>query len=349
MLPNASLPQASEPEMHKIQEKLVSSFARYMVWAKGHPLLHGMLSEYFNPFPIQSGWGWFIPNGHIFGSAGLCMASPSWLEKAPPISELSNISSEISASTIDLRIAAEIIYLNEFNPLPRPHTLPCPPVECRELLIDALFADPQLNFPDPEIEFERLLSWIQSELRSHPVILFCRELGKPQWIIGAIGQRPTFFRDLPDACIVVDAAEKRILDYCQSKGLALPPILTKTEARTRKYPQSKNYLLITELKERESPAIQKLISERGAVTAEMTGWCIDPSYQIEHPADAYFCISDHIPFTHFRSYLEKCEFSLLTLIEPPSPLIAHKLSSLGWNVRVIPGISEKIYDPDFFY
>ena len=54
ILPNCHIPHPSSTDSAPIQEMLIPSFARYMAWAKGHPLLHSMLPEYFNAFPVQS-------------------------------------------------------------------------------------------------------------------------------------------------------------------------------------------------------------------------------------------------------------------------------------------------------
>lgn len=81
---------------------------------------------------------------------------------------------------------ADFIYLGEICPIKRKHCYPLPNINCQSLVVDTLFANPNLNFPNQKIELDRLIKWIFNEISEHPVVIFCGELGKPQLIAAEI-------------------------------------------------------------------------------------------------------------------------------------------------------------------
>jgi Cft2 family RNA processing exonuclease len=282
-------------------------------------------SKIFNECEIS-----LIPTGHISGSAGLSVAALDSPNKVDYLIEQRKRG----------RLAADLVYLNEYCPWARPHVYSPPPVVCNQLVLDGLFLDPKLELPNQEAELNRFLKWHEETIQQSPIIIFCQELGKPQFIISAIyqylqHQNPqNNHRSIPqDYAIVLSAAMKRIQD-CSVQGFPTPsvPILTKQEARKQKYPTQKNYLLFALPAERNESAILKLIEKRQARTAEITGWCVDPSYRQSHPASEYFALSDHASYMDTLLYLQKSSARQIMMINTRNSVGIHALRREGFNV-----------------
>ena len=258
---------------------------------------------------------WLIPAGHVVGSSALCVISDQSLKqiyemrKVPESSERDN-DRENNNNNMSYALYApyaDFIYLGEICPIHRRHCYSLPNINCQSLMVDTLFVDPSLNFPDQKLEFERLIKWIFDEISEHPVVIFCGELGKPQLIAAEVYEylkQKSNYTDEDEFCIIMSKSYTRVFFYLISKGWKFPKILSKSEARKAKYPQSKNYLLIVPSLERDSASLKKFIEKRGAVTADVTGWCYQEKYRKEHVADEYFTITDHITYSELDDFLK---------------------------------------------
>lgn len=118
-------------------------------------------------------------------------------------------------------------------------------------------------------------------------------------------------------------------------GMPLPPLRTRAQARSSNTPKSCHFILFAEGRERDSPMIQKLIRDQGAVSLEITGWCHEDSYQDTHPADAYFTLSDHSTFNQLAAYLQSCAAEQIYLIDSPTPELTPRLQPIGLKVEEI--------------
>jgi len=302
----------------------------------------------FDYFQLRK-WGdwyfWLIPTGHIVGSAGICITNAQTLQKMKS-KEINQLMVDLNDTSINkknlqsnLLIApfADIIFLGECSSLIRNHYLPLPEIHCHTLIVDGLFADPRLHFPDQHEEMKRLIYWIVHNLQEHPVIIFCAELGKPQLIASALyhAKNSCFLDDkkhfLQNLTIVVPESSRKIFRYLQTKGWKYPYILSKKEARKQKYPKQKNYILMVPPRERNTNAIQNLIKERGAVCAEVTGWCLQNNYRVKYSTTEYFCITDHISYIDLVNFLSRSRVDRVVVHRGPEIIIARELRAEGFQ------------------
>ncbi len=304
------------------------------------------IQEFFQPFQWKNGISWLIPSGHIIGSAGLCYLSQEKISHLSEIKDkvLSHLKNSIHHSiSHDEMIIADLVYLGEFNPIFRPHLLPPSPIICDTLIIDTLFADPTLNFPDQKVEIQKLMDWIMCNIKKNPIILFARELGKPQLILSLIAQiinnksnQISRYNSISEIPIIGSASLQRLNQYLQKRGWMLPPIISRRDARKQKLMKEKLFILIASPTDRHTAAIQKLIDQEHALVAEITGWCMDEKYREEHPSDAFFTISDHVVYEDLLEYLRKCIFNTLIIEGGNELLVATSLQADGiMNIRVL--------------
>ena len=140
--------------------------------------------------------------------------------------------------------------------------------------------------------------------------------------------------------LVVGAETKRKFELCAQYGLPLPNILSRQEARTLKYPQTKNYLLLLNPSERGASTTKSLIAKRNAKGVEMSGWCYDPQFRADHKADAYFTISDHATYLELLAYLQSGRVDEVEILHSESPTLRHELVHEGYRVIGHPKILE---------
>jgi Cft2 family RNA processing exonuclease len=330
-------------------------FAQYRrEYHKRCPFIPFSLGDYFSV--IQSG-AWHlipIPSGHVLGAAGCMLLGENRIRdiiKSMNQADLMSIKSNTLDESLNLQSrdfniindfglipslpqlpTADVVYLGDWCPLLRPHVHPIPPVSCKTLIMDTTFGDPMLNLPPPQEELHRFLKWLIKTLRSTMVILFARDYGKPQLI-------QPFLADLmqkhvlpDDFAMVVPEQARKVIQYLVDYGLPSPPVLGQKEARQRKYPQEKNYLLIVPPSDANSGPIRNLIAKRNAKTAHMTGWCGDPEFREENPADEYFALTDHALFPDIVQYLQQCRCERIYIENGPEAIIAQALRAEGFPV-----------------
>jgi hypothetical protein len=280
------------------------------------------LKEYFQLMQWFDWWIWLVPTGHILGSAGLCVIS-----KSTAISYLQNIHSNRGDKVFS---RPSYVFMGEWNPNFMGVALPPPRINCDTMILDSLFLDVRLSFPNPQNEWARFLQWILRTLQTYPVIIFCHDMGKPPVIAHLLAKKhvsPPQDNNFEEPKtypveLVVSKTLAGLLYLLPIYGIPIASVISKNQARKLSRFQTQNYIRIESPHSRDKPSIQRLIKTRQAKTVEMTGWAIDPAFREKYTADQYFDLSDHAVFGPFTQYMAECDIDQVCFT-PENPFLEY--------------------------
>ncbi|MBD3351622.1 MAG: hypothetical protein GF364_09065 [Candidatus Lokiarchaeota archaeon] len=177
------------------------------------------------------------------------------------------------------------------------------PRKCINLVIDSTFGDPRYRFPPIDFEAKRLIDWIEDNIESHPLALYAYNYGKAQ-DLSLILHYSKLDKKIP---IIFSKNTCRINNICSKYGFDMSDQYAKSEARKKKIQKEKPFILIVPRSEKTSSPIQNLRKKRELIDAEISGWCVDPKWREEHPADAYFTISGHPDYDTLKKFIKACK------------------------------------------
>jgi len=235
---------------------------------------------------------WFfkiVPSGHTLDSSALAINSSSDFE---------------NNDKIDILYAPEFRTENVFShaPIFYKYFNPLKPVHCETFITEFPFNNKSLIFPPLNLEYQKLKDLIEDSLNKNPLIIYAYDYGKAQEISLFLHQYE-FDQNFP---VIFEQEAFKINQYLISNNFPLSKQYTKINARKENL-YNKFFILITNHFNKSDNTILKLKQTKNAKECEVSGWCADPQWKKDNPANYYFIISDHLDWNSLIEFAKKCK------------------------------------------
>jgi len=191
----------------------------------------------------------------------------------------------------------DLLYTGDFNPEGGETCGKATPEPCEDLVIDATYGRPDLNFPPKDEVVTDLLSWTEAALEDGPVAVGGYEFGKGQELIA-------LFNRLKVEVAVSDRIAD-LADVCAAHGIPLRyRRLSEITATERRDPRV--YVLPTNWVRDPMPEPVAWIREHGGKLAYASGWAAAFNLVASRGVDAQFPLSDHADFDDLLEFTAAC-------------------------------------------
>lgn len=188
------------------------------------------------------------------------------------------------------RFSSSIVYTGDLNLVDTIITSAGKVLECDELIIDATYGDPRISFPDRDVIYEDLTSFVESSIKAgKPPIFKVYSIGKAQEITALINR----FLGLE---VLVDSRISRVNDVYRYFGIDLKYISLSSREGFEAF-KSMSLPIVTSSHNVFTNALKLKIPR-----AVATGWA--SLYRFKG-FDAAFPLSGHADFNQLISYVEE--------------------------------------------
>lgn len=169
------------------------------------------------------------------------------------------------------------------------------PVKTDILILEATYGTPRYVFPPVEDTQKSIRDWVEENLSTgRSVVIFSYPLGKSQEMLMLLKDHSPYVYGTSVQTTAMIEEEGFVFDYREFDP----------------YSVEGPFLLICPTGSRRSPFIEKL-RRKGAVTAAVSGWAVEPSYKYRMGVDETFPLSDHSDYNDLLEFADKCDPSLV--------------------------------------
>jgi len=191
----------------------------------------------------------------------------------------------------------DLLYTGDFNPEGGETCGKASPEPVEDLILDATYGRPGLNFP-PKADVEAdMLSWTEAALEDGPVAVGGYEFGKGQELIALFNRLKTE--------VVVSDGIADLADVCRAHGVGLRyRRLSELDANERKDPRV--YVLPSGWVRDPLPESVAWIRQNHGKLAYASGWAVAFDLVGSRGVDAQFPLSDHADFDGLLEFTAAC-------------------------------------------